>query len=206
MEGRDKRLYMVTLKNGVKQWSVVGESVALAILKKDIPLLTEKDVIHKAQPNAAPEDAKKEKPKDVEPEDAKPEGESPKKAPAAKKPRATKAKKVAEPAAAEPAAPAPAPEKKERKKPGPKPKAKAAADPPATETVVPAPEPEKTTEKTEPVPAKKPAGKRAAKAPKEVNDRNAKRKELIASLKLKHPDLPVSEIILMATRELDAAP
>jgi hypothetical protein len=53
MEGRDKKLYMVTLKNGTKQWSAVSDTIALAILKKEIPLLTESDVVLKKQ--ATPE-------------------------------------------------------------------------------------------------------------------------------------------------------
>ena len=47
MEGRDKKLWMVTLKNGVKQWSLVPESLSLVDLKKQVPVLSNTIVMAK---------------------------------------------------------------------------------------------------------------------------------------------------------------
>ena len=47
MEGRDKKLWMVTLKNGVKQWSLVPESLSLVDLKKQVPVLSDTIVMAK---------------------------------------------------------------------------------------------------------------------------------------------------------------
>lgn len=211
MEGRDKKLYMVTMKNGIKQWSQVNDSIALAILKKDIPLLTEDDVIMKKT-----EETKKAKP--VSPVREKSPSPTPAQTVAASPP--PQENSDAKPEKKEKTA------KTERKKPGPK----AAKNTTTKEEPAPDQEPPKATKPpkatepeaveppkaTEPLKAAKP--KKAAKEPKEPKGEKVEKekktkapseynlfvKEIIPKLREEFPGLKASDYIKKASERWQA--